>query len=164
MLENTLPTIQRSLKKNFWEMVFGRQKNISDESDEDNEKSVRIISDEIIDRHLPIPSQHTKAGEKLLLSGDALSELVPQAFFEKELSVSQYSEEAVRKLGVFLINPNSSRSLCILEDAVKFIRMSEPGFTIDNISVINDSALNLIRRGETNGIPFFHNISFLKRN
>lgn len=118
----------------------------------ENEQNRRIyeIAKKIEGRNRHV-STHAAA---VVIADHPITEQTPLQKGSGEINLTQYTMEAVEKVGLLKLDILGLRNLSILSDCIRFIPFENNGknINIDNIPFNDDKTLEIFRKGDTDGI------------
>ncbi len=99
-----------------------------------------------ISRHC---SQHA-AG--VVITPKPIIEMVPVRKFGDSQIVTQYSMDPIEKLGLVKMDFLGLRTLTVISDAERMIRVHTPSFSMDKVSFDDPAVYDLLTTGETDTV------------
>jgi len=147
--------INNNKMNSILEILNQVSENLSDSS---REEQIEKYIEKVIDLHIPLPIALNPTEANIIFSGELLSELIPVNLTDSNILVSQLASESINELGIIRFELRKNTSLDIVNDAINSIKQDEEGFNLKGIPLSNEETFNLLSNGNTNGVPFLHNI------
>ena len=127
-----------------------QSKNLIKMYNEDN-RIKRVIDTAMALEDMPKDSGTHAAG--IVITRQPVSEYVPLALSKKTEGIStQFNMNEVEELGLLKMDLLGLRNLTVIDDAVREIRKTEPGFAIEDIPEDDEATFAMLALGKTIGV------------
>jgi len=118
---------------------------------DDDPRIKRVIDTALALEDMPKDSGTHAAG--VVITKNPVCEYVPLTLSKKDNSIAtQYSMNTLEELGLLKMDFLGLRNLTVIEDAVREIRKTEPGFLIEAIPEDDAATYTMLTAGKTSGV------------